>query len=400
MTSTTQVGHNETEVTHSDRWVGVGRSSAQDAYTAGTAAAKEALAGRSASLLLVFASDHYDLEAVLAGINDSSGDAPLIGCSTAGEIATDGPEDTSIVVTAMGGHGFSVKTAVAHGASKDLRRSGTTVAQCFESNDEHPHQVLLLLTDGLAGDQAEILRGIYEVTGASVPLVGGCAGDDLKMKATHQFHGREVMSDAVVAAALSSKAPLGIGVRHGWRAIGEPMLVTKSEGNHVYSLDNRPALDVYLERLAPPPDVHHDPEAFTRFAITHPLGLDRRSAEAQVRFIGEANFEERSLICIAEVPRSGMVWLMEGDAESVLEATDAACHDALLGIERPLGVVAFDCIARRGVLGDLGIKSEVDRIAMHANGAPVAGFYTYGEIARTKGVTGFHNQTLVVLAIG
>jgi hypothetical protein len=32
-------------------------------------------------------------------------------------------------------------------------------------------------------------------------------------------------------------------------------------------------------------------------------------------------------------------------------------------------------------------------------GAPIAGFYTYGEIARTSGVRGFHNQTLVVLAL-
>ena len=30
----------------------------------------------------------------------------------------------------------------------------------------------------------------------------------------------------------------------------------------------------------------------------------------------------------------------------------------------------------------------------------MAGFYTYGEIARTKGSGGFHNQTLVTLAIG
>jgi hypothetical protein len=38
-------------------------------------------------------------------------------------------------------------------------------------------------------------------------------------------------------------------------------------------------------------------------------------------------------------------------------------------------------------------------VAAGACGAPVAGFYTYGEIARTRGVTGFHNQTLVVLAV-
>jgi hypothetical protein len=62
-------------------------------------------------------------------------------------------------------------------------------------------------------------------------------------------------------------------------------------------------------------------------------------------------------------------------------------------------MLAFDCIARRGVLGDRGIRREVDRLAAVAGGAPVAGFYTYGEIARTRGVRGFHNQTLVVLSV-
>jgi hypothetical protein len=93
---------------------------------------------------------------------------------------------------------------------------------------------------------------------------------------------------------------------------------------------------------------------------------------------------------------------MEGDDASVLEATDGACADAVapLNGHEPLGLIAFDCIARRGVLGDEGIGREVERVAASARGAPVAGFYTYGEIARTHGVTGFHNQTLVVLAVG
>ena len=93
---------------------------------------------------------------------------------------------------------------------------------------------------------------------------------------------------------------------------------------------------------------------------------------------------------------------MEGDADSVLDATDAACSDALAPLEdaRPQGLLAFDCIARRGVLGDAGVRQEVARVAEQSGGAPVAGFYTYGEIARTRGVSGFHNQTLVVLAFG
>ncbi len=35
-----------------------------------------------------------------------------------------------------------------------------------------------------------------------------------------------------------------------------------------------------------------------------------------------------------------------------------------------------------------------------ARDAQAAGFYMYGEIALTRGVSGFHNQTLVVLAVG
>ena len=92
---------------------------------------------------------------------------------------------------------------------------------------------------------------------------------------------------------------------------------------------------------------------------------------------------------------------MEGDSDSVLSATQAACSDALTGLDgnAPVGLFAFDCIARRGVLGDSGIRTEIDMVARSAGDVPVAGFYTYGEIARTRGVTGFHNQTLVVLAV-
>ena len=385
----------------SGRWTGVGRSADGDARTAARDAAREALAGRRAKLLVVFCSDGYDLDELLAGLAEERGDAKLIGCSTAGEIATTGPGDAGAVVFALGGDGFSVSTAVAERASSDLRGAGATVAAAFSSLPEGEHRALLLLTDGLGGNQQEIVRGAYGVLGAGVPLVGGCAGDGLKMQQTFQLYDDRALTDAAVGAAIVSDAPIGIGVRHGWRRVGEPMLVAASSGNRVHRLDDRPALDVYLERLDAPAEARIDPAAFTAFALTHPLGLSRRTGEEQVRFVGEANFDDRSLGCIAEVPQGGLAWFMEGDEQSVLAATDSACEAALAALDgaEPLALVAFDCIARRGVLGPDGIRREIDRVTEHANGAPVAGFYSYGEIARTSGVTGFHNQTLVVLAL-
>jgi hypothetical protein len=381
------------------RWFGVGRSGLPESERAGAESAEEALRGQDGKLIIVFASPSHDLAALLRGIRSRTADIPLIGCSTAGEIATDGPGDAGVVVVALGGSGFVARTAVARGVSTRLRDAGAEVAACADEAPDHPHHALLLLTDGLAGDQTEVVRGAYSVMGGATPLVGGCAGDDLLMQSTRQLFDGEVLDDTVVGAWLASDAPLGIGVQHGWRRVGEPMLVTGSEGSKVLTLDDQPALDVYLERLNPPAEAHRSPSDFTKFALTHPLGLSRRSGE-EVRFIAGADLDERSLNCIAAVPQGALVWMMEGDSDSVLAATDAACREAVgaLGGRAPLGMLTFDCIARRAVLGEPGIKREIDRIAGHTNG-PVAGFYTYGEIARTHGVNGFHNQTLVVLAV-
>jgi hypothetical protein len=257
-----------------------------------------------------------------------------------------------------------------------------------------------LLSDGLSGDQQEVVRGAYEQVGATVPLVGGCAGDDLRMERTRQFFGSTVLEGAVLGAAISSDGPIGIGVRHGWRPVGEPMTVTCADGVVVRTLDDEPALDVYLERLGAPPQVRVDAEAFTAYAATRPLGM-RRRGRGEIRFVATADYQERTITCFAGVPQGGECSIMVGDASSVLDATDDAVSEALVGLHGvpPAGVLVFDCIARKGVLGS-GVVDEVERIATAVGGAPVAGFYTYGEIARTSGSSGFHNQTLVVMAVG
>jgi len=384
-----------------ERTLGVGSSSLRDSASAGAEAARSASGALvTPALVIVFASDAHDLPTLIGAISDVVGDAPLIGCSTAGEISGRGAKDSTVVVVALGGSGFSIATTSATGIAGRLHEAGAEVASCLASVAARPHRVLMLLSDGLSGDQQQLVRGAYSVAGAEVPLVGGCAGDDLKMRRTHQFHGRQVLEDSVVAAAIASNAPLGIGARHGWIPVGDPVLVTSSAGNRVFTLADRPALDVYLERLGVEEPARSSPAEFTRFAITHPLGIRRRTGE-EVRFVGEANFVDRSLGCIANVPQGGLAWFMTGDDDSVLLATDAACADALrsLGDLPPLGFIAFDCIGRRGVLGDQGVRKEIDRISSRSGGAPVAGFYTYGEIARTAGISGFHNQTLVILAI-
>jgi hypothetical protein len=152
------------------------------------------------------------------------------------------------------------------------------------------------------------------------------------------------------------------------------MLVTSSAENQVLTLDDRPALEVYLERIGVDGLLDGDDEGLARLAMTPPLGLGRRDGDVSVRFVA-GDFAQRSLSCVAEVPHGDLVWLMEEDAESVLQATVAPAGDPL---ER--------------------IQDEIDRLAKLVGDAPATVLYTCGEIARTRRPSGFHNQKLVVLS--
>jgi hypothetical protein len=384
-----------------DRWMGVGRSSASDSTTAGREAAVAALCGREAKLLIVFGSVSRDLQAVVTAVNEVSGHAPLIGCSSHGEIGPDGPRDDSVVVTALGGPGFSVATAAAVGVAGRQREAGAEVAACISEVQKRPHRVIVLLTDGLIPDQEQILRGVYSVVGASVPLFGGAAADRWTMDGTWQLHGDQVLNGAVVGAVIGSDAPFGIGVGHGWHKVGEPMIVTSAGGGNVYELDDQPALDVYLSRFDAPSELAGDHRALSEFALSRPIGIERRSGEEVRNLSTGIDVEQRSFRPGGDIHEGGLVWAMAGAEDSILEAVDTACGAALdaLGDRPPLGLLTFSCAALRAVIGDDGIQREGARLGTRAAGAPFAGFYTYGEIARTRGIDGFHNQTLVVLAI-
>ena len=402
------------------RWFGSGSAVGLPPREAGARATRLALSGRDPALLVVFCSALLDPAEVLAGVHEVAGDAPLIGCSGEAVLTADGATQAGVAVIALGGQGFTVRTAYAQPASDRQRAAGARVATCAldlwaaveagrtadadpaADGAGPPHQVLLMFTDGMASDHEEVLAGAYGVLGASVPLIGGSASPDLVERRTFHLYGQEVLEDAVVGAAIASDGPFGVGLRHGWRRVGEPMSVTHSAGGGVFTLDDKPALATYLERLDAPPEAYTDPEVFTRFADTRPLGVDRRGG-ADVRNVSSnEHHHEGWLRSGGEIPEGGLVWLMKGNEASVLAAAGDAFRDAVADLDGtpPLGFVAFDCASRRRLLGESGVAEEIGLMTGQAGDRPLAGFYTWGEIARTRGIHGYHNQTLVVLAIG
>jgi hypothetical protein len=381
------------------RTVRVGHSWHVDARTAGAHATRDALRVSRPRLLLVFAAFDYDLPRLLAGVAAQAGPVPVVGCSTAGEIGPGPALRDGVVVVCLAGD-FTVTTTHATGMGAAPRRAGEAAARALLPLPVTPNRVTLLFTDALAGDQQEMIRGAYGVLGATVPIVGGGAGDALRMQTCRQFHDGRVLQDAVVAASIGTHGPIGVSLRHGWQRNGAAMVVTASAGNAVHTLDDHPALDVYLDRYAAPAGLANDPATFAAFGLTRPLAVARRG-DVTIRHVLGADPVTRSLHCAGSVPMGAAAWFTTGDASSTLGATDDACADALqqLGGHPALALLLFDCAGRRALLGDAGVVAERQVIDRRSGSAAVAGFYTYGEIARVRGVNGFHNQSVVALTL-
>ena len=384
-----------------DRWIRVGTSAAVDPGQAVQEALGPILELGQPKLAIVFCSPAHDLAVISRLVKQAVGDNELIGCSSAGELIRDHALSGGLLIWALGGDGFSVTTGFGQGSvDQGLRQAAAEAAHCLDRLERRQHTLLFLLADGLCGDQMEVVRGAYEVSGARVPLMGACAGDDMALQSTSQIHEDRLLTHAVVAAAITSEAPMAIGIAHGWTPLSEPMLVTGSHGTTLVSLDDRPALDVYLEQFEAPEAVRNDPSQFFAFAHTRPLGIARRN-RTEIRYVYGADYEARTIMVFAEVPQGAMAYLMQGSCNSVLEATSEVCAlaEANLQGQPARGFMLLECVARKSLLDQAGLLDASLRLPTLRDGVSVGGFYTYGEIARTEGAGGLHNQTVVALAL-
>lgn len=399
--------------------VGVGQSRNDDSFKAGEEAAKDAVGdmGEKPTLSLIFSSARFDLNEMLKGVR-SVIKGSVIGCSTAGELTGEGVANGSVAVMSISSDDIKVGLGVGEDISKNPRyagqmatssaigalgedlRAGSHIFIKTKSGkfaNISPHS-MLILPDALSGGGADVVRGITDVVGLHFPVAGGSPGDDLQMKKTYEFCNDSIYSDSIVSALLTSDLATGIGVRHGWHPVGRSMIVNRSEGGRVYSIDGKPAIKCYEEFFSR----EIQEEALGREFTKHSLGIPACEGEYRLRW-PIIKKEDGSLICAAEIPEDSVVRIMSGDEDSAIKAAEESARDAMINAGEPEEVAAcivFDCISRRQLLGEHANKQIEAIRGVVGRDTPLIGFETYGEQAPTfGGPVGFHNQTIVIYVI-
>ncbi len=389
--------------------IGVGFSEKKDPYLAGCDAAQTALYQvhhRKIALCFVFSTIHFSHQKLIDGIGYALGSPRLLGCSGANLIVSDGLKRYGVGVMLIS----SDKLRCGIGAATDCKTKGAQAlgeewarAALKDLNEPERHQALIF-PDGLIENGSELLRGIKNVLGKSFPIVGASSADNFRFVRTYQYLGPNILSDGIVGAVIGGGLSFGIGLRHGWKPLGKPHTITRSVGNIVKTIDDKPAIDIYADYFGR--STGEVAKTLIRISTNYPLGLYVPGEREYILRNALRVDDEGGLVCQGDAAAGTEVRLMMGTKSGALAAATEAATEARQTLKNDIlrGALIFESISRSKLLGRL-TQEEMSRIKDILGNVPMLGISTFGEQAPLKsleyyGSTYFHNETLAILAIG
>jgi hypothetical protein len=258
----------------------------------------------------------------------------------------------------------------------------------------------IIATGWLQIDGEKIIEGIIEGYGKEVTVFGGMAGDDLALQAPLVFTNGKSSVKGLLALIIDEDKISITGIATcGWKAVGTTKTVTKSVGNIVYTIDDKPALDMVMKYLGVDIDLDSGKDVVTHIGAYYPLQLERENVAPVMRTAMFANKEDRSLICAGNVPQGSKVRFSLPPDFDAIEQVVEECNELKTDRQQQAdAMIMFSCISRRLSFGIM--MSEEIRQVQQVWNAPMAGFFSYGEFGRSKtGKHEFHNNTCCVVAL-
>jgi hypothetical protein len=348
------------------------------------------------TLVLAFAAPEIaDSPAPLAELAAAFPMSVIVGCSTSGEIAGAQVQDSSISVAVARFDHTQLKRAFTRiDGPADSHAAGARLAEQLGGGDL---RAVFVLSDGLCVNGTPLVAGLAAGLPAGVAITGGLAGDGSRFARTWVLDRQRPEVNHVCAVGLyGRRLRVGHGCDAGWSDFGPERRITRAEGNVLFELDGKPALELYKTYLG------ERAEGLPGTALLFPLAVRRDAADQEplVRTILGVDEAQQSLTFAGDLPQDGIARLMRANTDKLIGSAGVAARAAVFGLpvtEDSL-VISVSCVGRRLVLGQR-TDEEVETVL---DGAPArsahVGFYSYGEISPSVpgGVSELHNQTMTV----
>ncbi|MBI1949723.1 MAG: FIST C-terminal domain-containing protein [Deltaproteobacteria bacterium] len=348
-----------------------------------------------AQLVLLFGGTKQIAEARwLAELRNACPSAHLFGCSTAGEIAGTTVTDDHVVASAVTFERTPIKLAqVRLSEGKDSLDAGARLAAMLPGEGLRH---VFVISDGSKVNGSELVRGLLAALPKGVQVTGGLAGDGARFERTLILAGETPLEGSIGAVGLYGDAiKVGYGSLGGWDPFGPERAVTRSEGNVLYQLDGKPALELYKSYLG------EHASGLPATGLLFPLQIRRKGdAETLVRTILSVDEQAGSMTFAGDVPLGATAQLMKANFDRLVDGASGAAKTSAVTLagSTPELAVLISCVGRKLVLKQR-TEEEVEAVEeVLGKGTPMTGFYSYGEIcpAAPNASCQLHNQTMTI----
>jgi len=345
-------------------------------------------AGFKPTLAIVFISVKQDRNAVCKILDDA--DIAIYGATTNGEFTEEGISAGEIAILLLDINPAYFSILFEEFTEKNYRQTTQAIAKKALKKFEHP--CFLIAGSNLNTDAEELLHGFEDILGKQVNVNGGMAGDDFAFKEQFVFTNDKYSNNGIVAIALDEdKISIKGRATCGWNPVGTEKTVTKSEGNHVYTIDDTPVLDMVIKYGGLK---NVTPENFAmEHSITLPIQLQREQGDPVIRPGLVVDWSDHSFYCSGTIPQGSKVRFSIAPDFDVIEKVINGCED-LKATEMPEAdaLLLFNCAGRFLSLGPL-ISEEIEGIRKVWD-VPMAGMFSNAELARaTNGNLEMHALT-------
>jgi len=350
---------------------GVGQSQAQVTTEAVKEAAGRALASagvaRADLAMMFFTSDHAAHPRDLASsLITSVGTDCVVGCSGAGVLTGEGELEGSggVAVLVVAADEIVGRPFIFEPLRGNEENLGNSFGDFLAKTDDKS-SLTILLPDTYNGNPQPLLSAMASKAGFH-PVVGAGATENGATGATFQLCADRVASNSIAGAYLSGEFDLDIDITQGCQPISAPMTITKAEGNLIYEINDRPAIEVFAKLLKGPlaEDVRR---ALTVLFVGLPSSREENSVAAGkylVRNIVGLD-AEKGILGVADYVSEGesLIFAMR-DGQRAREDLEQMLHrqsEKLNGRKPGFGLY-FNCCARGNSLyGIPGIDSAYIR---------------------------------------
>lgn len=358
--------------------------------------------GRQTLVLAFFAPDFALLPAPIERLRAAFPQSFLLGCSTGGEVSGPGVDDHSIAVAVLRFTSTRLCLAQTHvfPGPEASREAGERLGHALDAPDL---KGVFVLSDGLHVNGSELASGFNAALPNHVKVSGAMAADGARFKNTYILAagpGEQVRLLDCHAGAIGfcgSEIRLAYGSSGGWSPFGLERCVTRSEGNVLFELDGKPALQLYKNYLG------DRAQGLPATAFLFPLAiLDKtaNSSEDLVRTVLGVNEEAQSLIFAGDIPQGATVQLMHCHIDRLIEGAAGAAKKLGKVAAGSALVIGVSCVGRRMAMRERteeGLEAVIDALP---EGTPLVGFFAYGGLSPlSTGRCQLQNQTMTLTLV-